>query len=132
MAGMKLIALAVAAMQVIVPAHHRHHYAHPVKHYARVQMAKIDHVKSTSQFDCLDKLWVRESGWNKYAENPSSGAYGIPQSLPGSKMASAGKDWRTDAWTQVRWGLRYIRSRYSTPCGAWSHETGYGWYIASK
>lgn len=69
------------------------------------------------QFDCLDKLWTRESGWRWDAENPSSGAYGIPQSLPGSKMASAGQDWKTNAATQIKWGLGYIQQRYQSPCG---------------
>ena len=58
----------------------------------------------------------------------SSGAYGIPQAVPGSKMASAGPHWRTSARTQIRWGLSYIRSRYGTPCGAWAHSNAYGWY----
>ncbi len=80
------------------------------------------------QFSCLDSLWEHESGWNMYAENPSSGAYGIPQALPGSKMASAGSDWQTDAATQIRWGLNYIGATYGTPCGAWSHEESYNWY----
>lgn len=80
------------------------------------------------QFSPLDKLWNRESGWNKYAYNPSSGAYGIPQAVPGSKMASAGKHWRSNATTQVRWGLRYIKSRYGYPRRAWQHEVAYGWY----
>jgi hypothetical protein len=80
------------------------------------------------QFSCLDSLWERESGWNPAAENPSSGAYGIPQALPASKMASAGADWRTDAATQIRWGLSYIKSTYGSPCGAWAHEVSDGWY----
>ncbi len=80
------------------------------------------------QFSPLDKLWNRESSWNKYAYNPSSGAYGIPQAVPGSKMASAGKHWRTNATTQIRWGLRYIKSRYGYPRRAWQHELAYGWY----
>jgi hypothetical protein len=82
----------------------------------------------TGQFSCLSELWERESGWNASAENPSSGAYGIPQALPASKMASAGPDWRTDAATQIRWGLSYIQDRYGSPCGAWSHEESAGWY----
>jgi hypothetical protein len=82
----------------------------------------------SGQFACLYSLWQRESGWNMYAENPSSGAYGIPQALPGSKMASAGSDWASNAATQIRWGLSYIKSVYGSPCGAWSHEEGYGWY----
>ncbi len=83
---------------------------------------------SSGQFGCLNELWASESGWNVYAANPSSGAYGIPQALPGSKMASAGPDWQTSAATQIRWGLGYIRSVYGSPCGAWGHETSYGWY----
>jgi hypothetical protein len=83
---------------------------------------------SSSQFSCLNSLWNEESGWNVYATNPSSGAYGIPQALPGSKMASAGPDWQTDAATQIRWGLTYIQSLYGSPCGAWAHEEADGWY----
>jgi hypothetical protein len=81
-----------------------------------------------SQWTCLDSLWLRESGWNPAARNASSGAFGIPQALPGGKMASAGADWATNPETQIRWGLGYIRSVYGTPCGAWSHSQGYGWY----
>jgi hypothetical protein len=81
----------------------------------------------SSQFSCLNDLWSRESGWSVTAENPS-GAYGIPQALPGSKMASAGADWATSATTQIRWGLGYIRGLYGSPCGAWSHEEATGWY----
>jgi hypothetical protein len=80
------------------------------------------------QFSCLDSLWQQESGWNVYAENPSSGAYGIPQALPGAKMASAGADWQTDAATQIRWGLSYIQGSYGSPCAAWGHEEADGWY----
>jgi hypothetical protein len=83
---------------------------------------------SSSQWPCLYDIWQRESGWNVYARNAASGAYGIPQSLPGDKMASAGADWETDAATQIRWGLGYIKSVYGTPCGAWSNEVAYGYY----
>jgi hypothetical protein len=83
---------------------------------------------SSSQFSCLDPLWTQESGWNVYAENPSSGAYGIAQALPGSEMASAGSDWESDAATQIRWGLTYITDRYGSPCAAWAHEEADGWY----
>ncbi|MBU2662882.1 lytic transglycosylase domain-containing protein [Actinoplanes bogorensis] len=81
-----------------------------------------------SQFPCLEKLWKKESGWNPKATNRSSGAYGIPQALPGSKMASAGSDWKTNAATQIKWGLGYIEGRYDTPCGAWGHSQDVGWY----
>jgi hypothetical protein len=81
----------------------------------------------SSQFGCLDNLWDRESGWRTTAENPS-GAYGIPQALPGSKMASAGADWQTNDKTQIKWGLGYIKERYSTPCGAWAYWQANGSY----
>jgi hypothetical protein len=80
------------------------------------------------QFPCLDKLWKKESGWNYRAENRGSGAYGIPQALPGKKMASAGADWKTNPATQIKWGLSYIKGRYSSPCGAWSHSQSTGSY----
>ncbi|QIG44313.1 lytic transglycosylase domain-containing protein [Nocardioides anomalus] len=81
-----------------------------------------------SQFGCLDSLWTRESGWNVYADNPSSSAYGIPQALPGSKMSSEGDDWATNPVTQIRWGLGYIQDRYGSPCGAWGHSQAQGFY----
>jgi hypothetical protein len=83
---------------------------------------------SSGQFSCLQPLWEHESGWNIYASNPSSGAYGIPQALPGSKMSSAGPDWESDAATQIRWGLEYIQGTYGSPCAAWAHEEADGWY----
>ena len=82
----------------------------------------------SDQFSCLDSLYVSESGWNIHADNPSSSAYGIPQALPGSKMASAGPDWENNAATQIKWGLQYIKSSYGTPCGAWSFKQGHNWY----
>ncbi|WP_405218207.1 lytic transglycosylase domain-containing protein [Agrococcus sp. Ld7] len=80
------------------------------------------------QYSCLYNLWQRESNWNVYAQNSSSGAYGIPQALPGSKMATAGGDWQTNPVTQISWGLGYISGRYGTPCGAWAHSESVGWY----
>jgi len=82
---------------------------------------------SSSQFSCLYPLWEHESGWSVTAANPD-GAYGIPQALPGAKMASAGPDWQTNAATQIRWGLEYIKGMYGSPCGAWDHEQATGWY----
>jgi hypothetical protein len=82
----------------------------------------------TTQWDCLYNLWMRESGWNVYAENTSSGAYGIPQAYPGDKMASVGADWQTNPTTQITWGLGYIKSIYGTPCGAWQNEVNEGFY----
>jgi hypothetical protein len=81
-----------------------------------------------SQHSCLVNLWNRESGWRHTADNPTSSAYGIPQALPGSKMASAGADWKTNPETQIKWGLKYIDKRYKTPCGAWSAFKKKGWY----
>jgi hypothetical protein len=83
---------------------------------------------SSSQFSCLDPLWAHESGWSVTAYNPGTGAYGIPQAVPGGKMASAGPDWQTNAATQIRWGLEYIKGIYGSPCGAWGHEQATGWY----
>ena len=83
---------------------------------------------SESDFQCLVKLWNRESNWRVTAKNPSSGAYGIPQSLPASKMASAGSDYLTNYKTQINWGLSYIKSRYGTPTAAWNHSQRTNWY----
>ncbi len=83
---------------------------------------------SSDQFSCLDALWTKESGWDVHADNPTSSAYGIPQALPGSKMASAGADWATNPSTQIRWGLGYIASSYGSPCAAWGHSQSHNWY----
>ena len=105
--------------------------------YIRYDRIEIQHyayglVKSYGwsdyDFDCLVKLWYRESSWNPNAVNPKSGACGIPQSLPCRKMASEGSDYRTNYKTQVRWGLKYIKARYGSPSGAWSHSQQKGWY----
>lgn len=81
-----------------------------------------------AEWDALLQLWNRESEWKTDADNPSSGAYGIPQSLPGSKMASAGADWKTNPATQIKWGLKYIKDRYGSPSAAMVHENSYNWY----
>lgn len=80
------------------------------------------------QFSCLESLWTKESSWDYQAYNDSSGATGIPQSLPGDKMATAGADWQTNAATQIAWGLNYISSVYGTPCSAWGHSQATDWY----
>lgn len=80
------------------------------------------------QFSCLVSLWTRESGWSYTALNASSGAAGIPQALPGDKMAVIGADWETNPATQIAWGLAYISSSYGTPCAAWGHSESYNWY----
>jgi colicin import membrane protein len=81
-----------------------------------------------AQFSYLDQLWHQESNWNPSATNASSGAYGIAQALPASQMSSAGSDWQTNASTQIKWGLNYIKDRYGSPQAAWAHETAQGWY----
>ena len=81
-----------------------------------------------AQYACLVSLWNRESHWNVYAENKKSGAYGIPQALPGTKMASVADDWQTNPATQITWGLGYIARRYTDPCGAWTSSEARGWY----
>jgi Transglycosylase SLT domain len=119
------------------PAKKKHHKKHHKPHKPLRDMApktiawRIMHWfkwKAKSQFRFLNKLWMRESSWNKYATNPYSGAYGIPQAVPGNKMSSVGADWRTNAETQIRWGLRYIKSVYGSPEQAWAHEVNDGWY----
>jgi hypothetical protein len=92
------------------------------------QMASSQYGWGDDQFQCLDSLWTKESGWNYQAENAGSGAFGIPQSLPGSKMASIADDWSTNAVTQISWGLDYIARGYGTPCSAWSHSQSVNWY----
>ncbi|WP_291380332.1 G5 domain-containing protein [Demequina sp.] len=92
------------------------------------QMALDLYGWSGDEWACLDELWKRESGWSHTAENRSSGAYGIPQALPGSKMSTSGADWRTNPATQIKWGLGYVKGRYATPCGAWGHFTAKNWY----
>lgn len=94
--------------------------------YAKDYLSQFGH--GESEFSCLVALWNRESGWNYQAMNTSSGAYGIPQALPGNKMASAGDDWETNPETQIRWGIGYINARYGTPCGAWAHSEANNWY----
>ena len=81
-----------------------------------------------SEFKCLSTLWKRESNWRHQARNRSSGAYGIAQALPGSKMSTIGDDWRTNPVTQIKWGAQYIQKRYDTPCKALDHSMSHGWY----
>ncbi|MEO3973223.1 transglycosylase SLT domain-containing protein [Streptomyces sp. CAU 1734] len=85
-------------------------------------------IKNDAQFQCFSKIIAHESEWDVNAQNPSSGAYGLVQALPGSKMATAGHDWRTNPATQIEWGLDYMKDRYGSPCGAWSSWQVKGWY----
>lgn len=97
----------------------------PTEAQALGHQMMLDYGFGEDQWSCLYTLWMRESGWRTTAGNPSSGAYGIPQALPGSKM---GPNWQTDAAAQIQWGLGYIKGRYSTPCGAYSAWQSKGWY----
>lgn len=83
---------------------------------------------NSSEMAPLILLWNRESSWNYTATNPTSGAYGVPQALPGAKMVTAGLDWKTNGATQIKWGLAYIKGRYGSPTKAWEHEQSKGWY----
>ncbi|WP_267244305.1 transglycosylase SLT domain-containing protein [Streptomyces sp. PR69] len=80
------------------------------------------------QFQCFSNIVERESGWDHTATNSSSGAYGLVQALPASKMASAGSDWKTNPKTQIKWGLDYMNDRYGSPCGAWNFWQANHWY----
>jgi hypothetical protein len=95
---------------------------------ATARQLLAEHGWGSDQFSCLDSLWNKESGWNYQASNGSSGAFGIPQSLPGSKMATAGADWQTNAGTQIRWGLDYIARAYGSPCCGWAHSLATKWF----
>lgn len=118
-----------------VPAHRRVYHASRALHRSSLTGSPrvvahalvLRHGWSGGQWTCLDALWARESHWSPYAQN-SSGAYGIPQALPGSKMASFGGDWRTNPVTQIRWGLSYISQDYGSPCSALAHSNAYGYY----
>ena len=122
-----------AAAAAASAAARRHHRKRPYRYHTPREigraMLRVFHWRK-GQFKYLNWLWDRESGWNKYATNPYSGAYGIPQALPAWKMASAGPDYQTNARTQIRWGMRYIRARYGSPERAWDHEISVGWYVA--
>ncbi len=91
------------------------------------QMLPAFGFNAKTQYACLYPMWMRESGWRVNAAN-ASGAYGIPQALPGWKMGTAGPNWQTNATTQIKWGLTYIKGRYTSPCGAWAFWQVHGWY----
>ncbi|HEX2317243.1 MAG TPA: transglycosylase SLT domain-containing protein [Thermomonospora sp.] len=112
----------------LAAAYHKHRFLRAQRNKMIARKLVRRRWESRRQYRCLDRLWTSESGWNHHARNPRSGAYGIPQALPAGKMARSGKDWRTNPRTQIRWGLRYIRSRYGTPCRAWSFWVDHHWY----
>lgn len=127
-----LVAAALVGLLHVQPAAaaelHAPSFAH--KHYPAATQAARDWAwkrLGARQWDCLDRLWQRESGWRVKAGNPT-GSYGIPQAYPGTKMRSAGADWLTDPFVQVRWGLGYVHGRYGSACNAWAHSRAWGWY----
>jgi hypothetical protein len=100
-------------------------------HASRTKDAKLYAfaiLNDKKQFKCLEELWEKESNWRHNVKNPNSSAYGIPQALPGKRMAEIGHDWKTNPITQVKWGLRYIENRYKTPCNALADHKRKGWY----
>jgi hypothetical protein len=116
-----LKALAVLAVLAYLAAGHGLHTAAPRgSNQATGQQLAAAQGWTGPQWDCLDQLWQHESGWRMVWNTQGSGAYGIPQALPASKMAAAGPDWMTNPATQIRWGLGYIRAAYGTPCAAWA------------
>lgn len=123
-----------AAVQHRHRVRHHHASASRASHRAALSPQEVARAMllrqggSEAQWSCLDTLWTRESNWEVSATNAGSGAYGIPQALPSYKMASAGSDWRTNAVTQIRWGLTYIAEKYGSPCVALSHSDSYGYY----
>lgn len=129
LAGLALVGVLFGASVVhdVQPASAMAHTPAMFHKETRQQM-RMTGMMGTRQYSCILRLWDRESGWDKYAYNPNSGAYGIPQALPGGKMESAGRNWRDSAWVQIRWGLGYIRGVYGSACAAWWHELAYGWY----
>lgn len=115
-----------AAQRASRDAYRRALYSGDPRTIARAMLANYGW--GDGQWSCLDALWTRESSWQVHNTNPGSGAYGIPQALPGSKMAWAGSDWRDNPRTQIAWGLHYIALRYGTPCAAWSHSQNFDFY----
>lgn len=99
--------------------------ANPTGNKALGQRLMLEAGFGMDQWGCLEALWTKESGWNEFADNPTSDAYGIPQALPGSKM---GPGWESDPAVQINWGLGYIKGRYGTPCNAWNFQQSRGWY----
>lgn len=126
-AAVTLTATAAPRAAAEPPEHRARPGHHTPRHIARA-MLKHRFGWRAWQFKYLNRLWATESGWNRYATNPYSGAYGIPQAVPGRKMSSAGPGWQWNARTQIRWGMRYIQARYRTPYWAWQHLRADGWY----
>jgi hypothetical protein len=100
----------------------------PVGHSVQEARDYARSVLGATQYSCIDQIFIHESNWNPFDLNKSSGAYGIPQAVPGSKMSTAGADWRTNPVTQVKWGIHYVNGRYGSACSAWSFWKVHRWY----
>ena len=122
------IAVATAAAGMALSAAPAHAATSSAPSAAKAQAIAHKMIPSAAQYNAFSKIVEHESGWNVTATNSSSGAYGLVQALPGSKMASAGSDWKTNAKTQIKWGLDYMNSRYGSPTAAWAFWQANGWY----
>lgn len=122
LAGTAVVAATAGALLAAVPAQAATSEA------AQAQATAKKMIANSAQYTCFSNIVDHESDWNPNATNASSGAYGLVQALPGSKMASAGSDWKTNAATQIKWGLDYMKDRYGSPCGAWNFWQANHWY----
>jgi hypothetical protein len=121
LAGAALAATAAGALLAAAPAQ-----AASESSQAQAMAKKM--IGNSAQYTCFAKIVDHESDWKVNATNASSGAYGLVQALPGSKMSSAGSDWKTNPKTQIKWGLDYMKDRYGSPCGAWNFWQANNWY----
>lgn len=123
LAGAAVAAATAGMVLTAVPAH-----AATADSVTAAQSIAHKMIPNAADYNAFSNIVSRESGWNVTATNASSGAYGLVQALPGSKMASAGADWKTNAQTQIKWGLQYMNSRYGSPSAAWAFWQAHGWY----
>nr|WP_234045404.1 transglycosylase SLT domain-containing protein [Streptomyces adelaidensis] len=121
LAGTAVAAATVGTLLAAAPAH-------AASEASQAQATAKKMISNSAQYNCFAKIVDHESDWNINATNASSGAYGLVQALPGTKMASAGSDWKTNAATQIKWGVDYMKDRYGSPCGAWDFWQANNWY----
>ncbi|MEU5401794.1 transglycosylase SLT domain-containing protein [Streptomyces sp. NPDC005963] len=126
--GSALVATSAAMVMGVAPAASAAPAAPAAAEVVSAKTIAKKMINDEAQFQCFDKIVEHESNWDIDASNPSSGAYGLVQALPGTKMATAGSDWRTNPATQIEWGLDYMKDRYGSACGAWSSWQVQGWY----
>lgn len=121
LAGVTLAAAATGALLAAAPAQ-------AASEASQAQAVAKKMIGNSAQYTCFSNIVDHESDWNIHATNASSGAYGLVQALPGSKMSSAGSDWKNNAATQIKWGVDYMKDRYGSPCGAWNFWQANHWY----